>query len=70
MIRDRKDEIATEKFNVNKSVRNTMWGKYTKDVIHRGLRDRISFDQYCARMLNPQSKGKLQRGNGGELKKL
>tara|TARA_R110000803_G_scaffold21216_3_gene53669 strand:- start:596 stop:745 length:150 start_codon:yes stop_codon:yes gene_type:complete len=44
----------------NKDKRNFMWAEYTKDVINKGLRDEISFDLYCGRILNPSAYSRNQ----------
>lgn len=53
-MREKRTKIADEKFKTNKDTRNKMWSLYTKDVINKGLRDKISFELYCGRLLSPQ----------------
>jgi hypothetical protein len=51
MNRTNKDIMASQKLGINKQTRNKMWSLYTKDVISVGLKSKISFEQYCKRML-------------------
>ena len=52
MNRTNKDIMASQKLGINKQTRNKMWSLYTKDVISVGLKSKISFEQYCKRMLH------------------
>ncbi len=51
MKRENRDAIATENIGVNKDNRNVLWGRYVKDVIDRGLKHKITFKNYCERVI-------------------
>ena len=50
MKANKKNQKATATDNSDKKLSNALWGMYTRDVLLRGLRNEITFLEYCKRI--------------------
>ena len=50
-MKSKNNNISKEKLVISKELKNTLWGGYTTDVLERGLRGKITFSEYCNKMI-------------------